>query len=133
MGLVPIFLDGGLIPAVAGLAGLCLDFLRGSSPPMRGLREHGASIRRPPGVYPRAGRVEVRLSFEADHIRLSVSHDGVGLPDDYAERGHGFDGMRTDAERMGGRLIVESGAGRCGTTIACVVPCETDQADQRGG
>ena len=35
----------------------------------------------------RRGRVEVRLSFQADHIRLSVSDDGVGLPDDYAERG----------------------------------------------
>ena len=84
-------------------------------------------------LHARPGRVEVRLSFEADHIRLSVSDDGVGLPDDYAERGHGFDGMRTDAERMGGRLIVESGPGGGGTTITCVVPCETDQADQRGG
>ena len=78
-------------------------------------------------VHARPGRVEVRLSFEADHIRLSVSDDGVGLPDDYAERGRGFDGMRTDAERMGGRLIVESGEGEGGTTIACVVPYEADQ------
>ena len=53
-------------------------------------------------LHARPGRVEVRLDFEADHIRLSVSDDGVGLPDDYAERGRGFDGMRTDAERMGG-------------------------------
>ena len=81
-------------------------------------------------LHARPGRVEVRLSFEADHIRLSVSDDGVGLPDDYAERGRGFDGMRADAERMGGRLIVESGEGEGGTTIACVVPYE---ADQRGG
>ncbi len=80
--------------------------------------------------HARPGSVEVRLSFEADHIRLSVSDDGVGLPDDYAERGRGFDGMRADAERMGGRLIVESGVGEGGTTIACVVPHE---ADQRGG
>ena len=80
--------------------------------------------------HARPGSVEVRLSFEADHIRLSVSDDGVGLPGDYAERGRGFDGMRADAERMGGRLIVESGVGEGGTTIACVVPHE---ADQRGG
>ena len=78
-------------------------------------------------VHARPGRVEVKLDFEADHIRLSVSDDGVGLPDDYAERGRGFDGMRTDAERMGGRLIVESGEGEGGTTIACVVPYEADQ------
>ena len=78
-------------------------------------------------VHARPGRVEVKLDFEADHIRLSVSDDGVGLPDDYAERGRGFDGMRTDAEQLGGTLIVESGRGGGGTTIACVVPYEADQ------
>ena len=77
-------------------------------------------------VHARPGRVEVSLSFEADRIRLSVSDDGVGLPDDYAERGRGFGGMRADAERMGGTLIVESGEGRAGTTIACVVPLDAD-------
>ena len=73
-------------------------------------------------VHARPGRVEVSLSFEGGQIRLSVSDDGVGLPDDYAERGRGFDGMRADAEQLGGRLIVESGEGGGGTTIACVVP-----------
>ena len=73
-------------------------------------------------VHARPGRVEVSLSFEGGQIRLSVSDDGVGLPDDYAERGRGFGGMRADAERMGGALIVESGEGGGGTTIACVVP-----------
>ena len=62
----------------------------------------------------RAGRVEVRLDFETDCIRLSVSDDGVGLPEDYAERGRGFRGMRADAERLGGRLIVETGPGPAG-------------------
>ena len=78
-------------------------------------------------LHARPGRVEVKLDFEADHIRLSVSDDGVGLPDDYAERGRGFDGMRAVAEQLGGALIVESGAGGAGTTIACVVPYEADQ------
>ena len=81
-------------------------------------------------LHARPGRVEVRLSFEADQIRLSVSDDGAGLPDGYAERGRGFNGMRSDAEQMGGVLIVESGEGADGTTIACVVP---HRADQRGG
>ena len=81
-------------------------------------------------LHARPGRVEVRLAFEADQIRLSVSDDGVGLPDDYGQRGRGFHGMRMDAERMGGALIVESGDGGGGTTIACVVP---HRADQRGG
>ena len=81
-------------------------------------------------LHARPGRVEVRLSFEADQIRLAVSDDGVGLPDGYAERGRGFNGMRSDAEQMGGALIVESGEGADGTTISCVVP---HVADQRGG
>ena len=81
-------------------------------------------------LHARPGRVEVRLSFEADQIRLAVSDDGVGLPDGYAERGRGFNGMRSDAEQMGGALIVESGEGVGGTTISCVVPYV---ADQRGG
>ena len=81
-------------------------------------------------LHARPGRVDVRLSFEASQIRLSVSDDGVGLPDGYAERGRGFNGMSSDAEQMGGALIVESGEGVRGTTISCVVPYV---ADQRGG
>ena len=81
-------------------------------------------------LHARPGRVEVSLSFEADQIRLSVSDDGVGLPDGYAERGRGFNGMRSDAEQMGGALIVENGEGVGGTTISCVVPYEENQ---RGG
>ena len=80
-----------------------------------------------PFLHARPGRVEARLDFEAGHIRLSVSDDGVGLPDDYAERGRGFDGMRADAEQLGGELIVESDKDGGGTTISCVVPYEADQ------
>ena len=71
-------------------------------------------------LHAQAGRVEVRLDFQADGTRLSVSDDGVGLPEDYAERGRGFSGMEKEAERMGGRLIVETGGPEGGTTIACV-------------
>ena len=81
-------------------------------------------------LHARPGRVEVRLDFEAGQFRLSVSDDGVGLPDGYAERGRGINGMRADAERIGGVLIVESGEGAGGTTISCVVPYV---GDQRGG
>ena len=73
-------------------------------------------------LHAQAGRIEVKLDFEADGVRLSVSDDGIGLPDDYAERGRGFSGMETDSERMGGRLIVESGVLGGGTTITCLVP-----------
>ena len=78
-------------------------------------------------LHARPSRVEVRLGFEAARITLSVSDDGVGLPDDYAERGRGFQGMRAEAERMGGMLTVESGEGRGGTSITCMVPHEGDE------
>ena len=81
-------------------------------------------------LHAQPGRVEVRLSFADDQIRLSVSDDGVGLPDGYADRGRGFNGMTSEAEQLGGVLIVESGEGVVGTTVACVVP---DAADRSGG
>ena len=80
-------------------------------------------------LHAQPGRVEIRLDFESSQVRLSVSDDGVGLPDDYAERGRGFNGMRADAERIGGVLLAESGAGARGTTITCVVPYETDNRE----
>ena len=76
-------------------------------------------------LHAQPGRVEVRLDFEAGGTRLSVSDDGVGLPEDYAERGRGFQGMEKDAERMGGRLVVESGGPEGGTAITCFVPHES--------
>ncbi len=73
-------------------------------------------------IHALATRVEVGLNFGTDGIRLSVSDDGVGLPADYAERGRGFRGMREEAERLGGRLIVESGGPGEGTTVICEAP-----------
>ena len=73
-------------------------------------------------LHAQAAKIEVRLEFQTGAIRLSVSDDGVGLPGDFAERGRGFSGMEADAERTGGRLIVESGEQERGTTITCVVP-----------
>ena len=69
-----------------------------------------------------ASKVEVRLDFSPERIQLSVSDDGVGLPEDYKERGHGFQRMQADAEAMGGEFIVESGGPEPGTTLTCVVP-----------
>ena len=74
--------------------------------------------------HARASGVEVRLDFEADWVRLSVTDDGVGLPDDYAERGRGFNSMKADAERLGGRLTVEMGGRGRGTMVTCLVPFE---------
>lgn len=72
-------------------------------------------------LHAQPGKVELGLSFEPGLITLSVSDDGMGLPDDYAERGRGFSGMKAEAEQIGGTLIVESPEGASGTTICCVV------------
>ena len=71
--------------------------------------------------HARASKVSVALDFEETGLRLSVSDNGIGLPDDYAERGHGFRYMRANAERMNGRLLVESGSCGRGTTVTCEI------------
>ena len=60
-------------------------------------------------MHAHPGRVEVALDFGADCVRLSVSDDGIGLPDDYAQRGRGFAGMTAAAERLGGHPIMRDG------------------------
>ena len=74
--------------------------------------------------HAQAGRVSVQLESGEEEIRLSVSDDGTGLPDDYAERGHGFANMSRDAERLGGRLVVEKRGAMGGATVTCVMPSE---------
>ena len=62
--------------------------------------------------------MSVRLEFGEDEMRLSVSDDGIGLPGDYAERGHGFVNMGRDAQRLGGRLVVEQKGDMGGATVS---------------
>ena len=73
-----------------------------------------------------ARRIIISLEFEADDLRMSVSDDGVGLPGDYAERGHGFSNMRVGAERMGGRLEVKSQESS-GSVVTCVIPYDASR------
>ena len=40
--------------------------------------------------HSRAGKVAIALNFGEEGLRMSVSDDGIGLPDDYEERGHGI-------------------------------------------
>ena len=78
-----------------------------------------------------ADTVTITLDFGSDGLRMSVFDDGSGLPEDYATHGYGFRNMRIDAERMGGRLVVESDGG--GTTISCSVPYESVPYEQNPG
>ena len=76
-----------------------------------------------------AGRVVVELDFRKDEVSLSVSDDGMGLPDDHAERGHGFANMRADAGRLGGRLVVEPRGLDGGARVTCLAPLVCNQAE----
>ena len=72
-----------------------------------------------------ASEVVIGLDCDGEELRLSVSDDGGGLPEDYQARGHGFRNMQADAGRMGGVLEVESDGYSGGTTVTCVVPYRT--------
>ena len=74
--------------------------------------------------HARASQVTIELDFQASGVRMSVVDDGIGLPADYAERGRGFQNMRAEAERMSGRLDVESSRSGGGTTVTCVLAHE---------
>ena len=67
-------------------------------------------------------RVDLALRFDRSELAMSVSDDGVGLPPDYEDRGHGFRNMKADADRLGGTLEASSGPDGCGTVVTCVVP-----------
>ena len=73
-------------------------------------------------LHSEADRVEVSLDFQGEEVRVSVWDNGIGLPEDYADRGRGFFGMEADAARMGGRLFVETAGPEGGTKVTCEVP-----------
>ena len=80
--------------------------------------------------HSRASKVTISLTFEDDGLRMSVTDDGLGLPEGYAGRGHGFRNMRSDAERMGGRLEVAPGRSGRGTTVTCAILYDTHQGGE---
>ena len=78
--------------------------------------------------HARASRVDITLDFRGDGLIMSVADDGVGLAEDYAQRGHGFRNMAAKAARVGGQLTVEPG-GSGGTTVKCLMPYRQGQGD----
>ena len=69
-----------------------------------------------------AKRAEVDLTYTADILTLRVADDGRGFdPAGDVGDGFGLQSMRERAERLGGRVNVESAPGE-GTTVTCVCP-----------
>ena len=73
--------------------------------------------------HAQATRVTIHLACEKEgEVRLSVSDNGIGLPSDYAQHGHGFANMEGDTQRLGGRLVVEKRGAMGGATVTCAIP-----------
>lgn len=82
--------------------------------------------------HAQASLVQVELEFTEHDVRLTVGDDGIGLPDDYTDRGHGFRNMQTAAKRLGGELRVDTGGPDLSTTVAAVVPVDPTLIRQEG-
>ncbi|WP_085314371.1 PAS domain-containing protein [Derxia lacustris] len=74
--------------------------------------------------YARARRVGVDLREVAGGLRLTVTDDGCGLPEDWRGRpgSHGIAGMRQRVEFFGGRFEIGPGPKGVGTQIVASVP-----------
>ena len=83
--------------------------------------------------HSQASKVTIALDSGEEYLRMSVSDDGIGLPDDYEERGHGIRNMRAAAERMGGSLEAALGEGGRGATVTCTVPYSAERGGARFG
>lgn len=68
-----------------------------------------------------ARRITLRAGRSDREIALSVQDDGAGFNAEARSSGHGLTNMRTRAEHLGGRLKVESAAGK-GTRVLLTLP-----------
>ncbi len=66
-------------------------------------------------------RVRIELRQEARSVVFWIEDNGVGFDPDSDAEGHGLSGMRIRAERLGGKLRIESRNG-CGTKLEFRVP-----------
>jgi signal transduction histidine kinase len=74
--------------------------------------------------YARASVVRVSVQSEAEHLRLVIEDDGVGIPDDALGRpaSHGLVGMRERLRVLGGTFEIRRGEHGRGTVIDAIAP-----------
>ena len=77
--------------------------------------------------HSRASKIIIKLDFEDDWVRMSILDDGIGLPEDFADRGQGFRNMRTEVERIGGRMVAGPGESGQGTAVTFTIPYHLDK------
>lgn len=71
--------------------------------------------------HSRARRASVRIFPQAGKLILRYDDDGIGIPEDAAQRGHGLGNIRRRAEFLGATLRVD---GDQGTSIFVSIPME---------
>lgn len=76
------------------------------------------------GKYARASRVDVEVRAEGDLVTVLIADDGVGGANPSA--GSGLTGIADRIEALGGRLSMESQAGR-GTRLVARIPIDAPQ------
>jgi two-component system sensor histidine kinase UhpB len=76
--------------------------------------------------HARARRVDVGLHRQGDALVLSVTDDGVGLPEDGPQRdgGYGLMGMRERVAMLGGTLEIGNAVGDRGARLTVRLPLE---------
>ena len=71
----------------------------------------------------RARIVSVLAGIEAGCLNLSITDDGLGLPEEATDRnGLGFKTMAYRAELMNGSFSVQNRQGTSGVVVACSIP-----------
>ena len=81
--------------------------------------------------HSQATSVSISLVFGAEGINLTILDNGIGLPEDYSQRGEGILSMLDSAEQMGGQLKVSSSLSEQGTTVACWLPNTFEQGGRK--
>lgn len=68
--------------------------------------------------HSKAGKVEIDLRFNLDHLILTLSDDGQGFEPKSSPTGFGLRSMNQRAESLGGNFTIDAVPGR-GTTLTC--------------
>lgn len=69
-----------------------------------------------------ASHVDIELRAEPDSLTVTVTDDGVGVPDDWSRPGHyGLSGLAERVGHLGGKLTLRN-QGRGGTLLAAQIP-----------
>lgn len=69
--------------------------------------------------------IEVTLERDDHQVRLTVTDDGLGLPQERKGAGLGLEIMDYRARSIGAKLEVSSGGEMCGTVITCTLPLDS--------